>query len=105
MAPARWLGSVSILSVAASASDEAASRFWACADGTARPRVIDNAAITIERQDPSYRPATLLPQKGQPARPALKIPPGPWGFDPRPPAWTFPRAAPCETPCVRDDAR
>src|SRR5437879_13803760 len=92
MAPARWLGSVSILSVAASASDEAASRFWACADGTARPRVVDNAAITGERIIPAYRPTTLPPQKGQPARRPLKIPPVPGAFQPHRPAPELPPA-------------
>src|SRR5438034_5637088 len=103
MAPARWLGSVSISSVASSASDEAASRFWACADGTARPRVIDNAAITIERMIPSYRPTTLLPQKGQPVRRRVKIPPVPGVFYRQRPGWTFPRAVRGEGAFVWDE--
>src|SRR5438552_15347314 len=105
MGPAGWLGSVSISRVAASASDEAASRFWACADGTARPRVIDNAAITIERMIPSYRPATLLPQKGQPVRRRVKIPPVPGVFYRQRPGWTFPRAVRGEGAFVWDETR
>src|SRR3989442_13304764 len=79
---------------------DAASRFWACADGTARPRVVDNAAITIERMIPSYRPTTLLPQKGQPVRPRVKIPPVPGVFYRQRPGWTFPRAVPAKAACV-----
>src|SRR3989442_13464962 len=82
---------------------DAASRFWACADGTARPRVVDNAAITIERMIPSYRPTTLLPQKGQPVRRRVKIPPVPGVFYRQRPGWTFPRAVRGEGAVVWDE--
>ncbi len=52
---------------------------------------------------PSYRPTTLLPQKGQPVRRRVKIPPVPGVFYRQRPGWTFPRAVRGEGAFVWDE--